>query len=190
VKRDVARLLPISKIVTRNINASRIQRWGSGVLQEAAMYAAYNLRPDRKAGSALAFIVFGSIAAASGVVVQMADHERNGGGKSVIAAVRFSPSATRSTIVSPASPAVSAPHKQQASSLPPNSVQAAPNHAITATTTEVSQPPVAASKKSQKTARSHKRPARGWYDAYAWRRPQADYRRGRRYSYERPDSSW
>ena len=73
------------------------------------MHSAYNLRSDRKAGPALAFIVFGSIAAASGVVVQMAGHERNVDGKSVIAAVPLSRSATLSTIVSPASPAVSAP---------------------------------------------------------------------------------
>jgi len=154
------------------------------------MYAAYNLRPDRKAVPALAFIVFGSIAAASGVVVQMAGDERNVDGKSVIAAVALSPSATLPTIVSPASPAVSAPAKQQASLLPPNSVQAAPIDAITAAAPEVSRRPVAAAKKSQKTALSQKRPARGWYDAYAWRRPHADYRRGRSYAYERPDSSW
>jgi hypothetical protein len=167
-----------------------IQRWGWGVLQEFAMHSAYNLRSDRKAGPALAFIVFGSIAAASGVVVQMAGHERNVDGKSVIAAVPLSRSATLSTIVSPASPAVSAPDTQQTSSLPPNSVQAAPIYPITAAATELSRQPVTASKKSQKTARSRNRPARGWYDAYAWRRPHADYRRGRGYGHERPDSSW
>src|SRR6516164_2556834 len=93
----------------------------------------------------------------------MAGHERNVDGKSVIAAVPLSPSATLSTIVSPASPAVSAPDKQQTSSLPPNSVQAAPIYASTAA--ELSRQPVAASKNSQKTARSQNRPARGWYDA-------------------------
>jgi len=51
--------------------------------------------------------------------------------ESVIAAVPLSPSAMLSTIVSPASPAVSAPDKRQnSSSLPSNSVQAAPNDAI------------------------------------------------------------
>jgi hypothetical protein len=133
----------------------------------------------------------------------MADHGRNVDSKSVAAAVPLRPSATLSTIVSRAPPAVSAPDKQHASSLPPNSVPAVPVDAIAAATPEVSPPPVvdskttevsqqpsAASKKSQKTARSRKGPARVWYDAYAWRRPQADYRGGRRYSYERPDSSW
>jgi hypothetical protein len=127
---------------------------------------------------------------------------------SVIAAVPLSPSATLSTIVSPASSAVSAPDKRQSSSLPSNSVQAAPNDAITTAaaapgttartevpapattaTTEVPRQPVAASKKPQRTARSQNRPHRGWYNAYAWRRP-ADYWRRRGYGHERPSSSW
>src|SRR5215471_10531225 len=49
----------------------------------------------------------------------------------VIAAVPLSPSATLSTIVSPASPTASAPDNPQNSSLPSNSVEAAPNDAIT-----------------------------------------------------------
>jgi len=77
-----------------------------GVLQEFAMHPAYNLYPDRKVGLALTFIVCGSIAGASGVVVQMAGHEPNIDSKSVIAAAPLSPSATLSTIVSPASRAV------------------------------------------------------------------------------------
>src|SRR5262245_22176238 len=130
---------------------------------------------------------------------------------SVIAAVPFSPSATPSTIVSPASPDVSAPE-------PSNSVQAAPNDAITpagaltpaaaapagtartevpsqtaaparTAATEVPRQPVAASKKPQGTARSQNRPHRGWYNAYAWRRP-ADYWRRRGYGHERLSSSW
>jgi hypothetical protein len=121
---------------------------------------------------------------------------------SVIAAVPLSPSATLSTIVSPASPAVSAPDKRQnSSSLPSNSVQAAPNDAITTAaaappttattaTTELPRQPVAAFKKPQKTARSQNRPDRGWYNAYAWRRPHADYGRRRGYGHERPSSSW
>jgi len=169
-----------------------------GVLQEFAMHPAYNLYPDRKVGLALAFIVCGSIAGASGVVVQMAGHEPNIDSKSVIAAVPLSPSATLSTIVSPASRAVSGPDKRQNSSLPSNSVQAASNDAITtaaaapaatSATTELPQQPVAASKKPQKTARSQNRPDRGGYDAYAWRRPH-DYGRGRGYGHERPSSSW
>jgi hypothetical protein len=91
------------------------------------------------------------------------------------------PSATLSTIVSLASPAVSAPDERQNSSLPSNSVQAAPNDAITTAaaapattaTRELPRQPVAASKKPQKTARSQNRPDRGGYDAYAWRRPHA-----------------
>ena len=116
---------------------------------------------------------------------------------SVIAAVPLSPSATLSTIVSPASPAVSAPDKPQNSSLPSNSVQAAPIDAITTAATapattaapELPRQPVAASKKPQRTARSQNRPDRGWYDAYAWHRPHADYVRGRG-GRERPSSSW
>ena len=123
--------------------------------------------------------------------------------ESVIAAVPLSPSAMLSTIVSPASPAVSAPDKRQnSSSLPSNSVQAAPNDAIataaaasatTATTamtatTELPRQPIAASKNPQKMAHSQNRPHRGWYIAYAWRRPHADYGRG--YGHERPSSSW
>ena len=162
------------------------------------MHSAYNLHPDRKAGLALAFIVFGSIGGASGVVVQMAGYEPNVDSKSVIAAVPLSPSATLSTIVSPASPAVSAPDKPQNSSLPSNSVQAAPIDAITTAATvpattaapELPRQPVAASKKPQKTARSQNRPDRGWYNAYAWRRPHADYGRRRGYGHERPSSSW
>jgi hypothetical protein len=78
--------------------------------------------------------------------------------------------ATLSTIVSPASPAVSV-SDQSASPR-----QAAPVDAIAAAVTApptasaiVPQPPVAASKKSQKTARSQNRRERGWYDASARR---------------------
>src|SRR5262249_50033068 len=132
--------------------------------------------------------------------------------ESVIAAVPLSPSATLSTIASPTSPEVSAPDKPQDSSLPSNSVQAAPNDAITTAaaapartartevprqpaapattaTTEVPRQLAAASKKPQRTARSQNRPHRGWYNAYAWRRP-ADYWRRRGYGHERPSSSW
>ena len=117
--------------------------------------------------------------------------------ESVIAAVPPSPSATLSTIVSPASPEVNAPDKPQDSLLPSNSVQAAPNDAIataaaapatTATTamtatTELPRQPVAASKKPQKTARSQNR-------RYAWSQQHANYKRGRGYGHERPSSSW
>jgi hypothetical protein len=75
------------------------------------MRSAYNVHPEfgwpnlrRKAGLALAFIVFGSIAGASGIVVQIAGDERTAGGRAVIAAIHLNPSATLSTVVSPASP--------------------------------------------------------------------------------------
>src|SRR5262249_2764548 len=127
---------------------------------------------------------------------------------SCIAAVPPRPTPTLPTIFPPASSAVSAPDKRQNSSLPSNSVQAAPNDAITTAaaapgttartevpapattaTTEVPRQPVAASKKPQRTARSQNRPHRGWYNAYGWRRP-ADYWRRRGYGHERPSSSW
>jgi hypothetical protein len=113
--------------------------------------------------------------------------------ESVIAAAPLSPGVTLSTIVSPA---VSAPDKQQnSSSLPSNSVEAAPNDAITTATvapatTATTRQPIAASKQPQKTARSQNRLHRGWYIAYAWRRPHADYGRWRGYGHERPSSSW
>ena len=117
--------------------------------------------------------------------------------ESVIAAVPPSPSATLSTIVSPASPEVNAPDKPQDSLLPSNSVQAAPNDAITTAaaapattaatattaTTELPRQPIAASKKPQKTARSQNR-------RYAWSQQHANYKRGRGYGHERPSSSW
>ncbi len=124
------------------------------------MRSAFNVHPEnlrRKAGLALAFIVFGSIAGASGVVVQMAGHEPNADGRSVIAAIPLNPRATLSTIVSSAFPAVSASDIRQSAS-PSNSAQAGTAEAITAvvtapdttSATELPQRPVAASKKSQK----------------------------------------
>ena len=140
-------------------------------MQELAMRSAYNVHPEfgwpnlrRKAGLALAFIVFGSIAGASGIVVQMAGDGRTAGGRAVIAAIHLNPSATLSTVVSPASPLVSA-SAQSAS--PSNPAQAAPVDAIavavtappTTSATELPRQPVAASKKSQKTARRSVVPA-------------------------------
>jgi hypothetical protein len=154
------------------------------------MRSAYNVHPEfscfclspnlrRKAGLALAFIVFGSIAGASGVVVQMAGHEPSADGRSVIAAIPLNPSATLSTIVTSAS-------DNRQSGSPTNSARTAPVDAITAvvtapattSATELPRQPVAASKKSQKTARSQTRRDRGWYDASAWRQQYADYGRG------------
>ena len=149
-----------------------------------------NLR--RKVGLALAFIVFGSIAGASGIFVQMAAEPNTNGG-SMIAAIPINSSATVSTsIVSPASPAASAPDSRRDPAVLSNSVQAAPVDAMTtavtgpaATTavtepavTEAAQQSVAASKKPQKTARQNRRD-RDLYDAYALRQQRADYGRGR-----------
>jgi len=106
-----------------------------------------NLHP--KAGLAVAFIICGSIAAASGLVLQMAGHDANVDGRSVIAAVPLNPGTTLSTIVSPASLAISAPNSRQGTASPSNSPQPAPLNAIppavtaSTTTTEPSQQPVA-----------------------------------------------
>lgn len=92
-----------------------------------------NLR--RKVGLALAFIVFGSIAGASGIFVQMADEPNTNGG-SMIAAIPLNSSATLSTsIVSPASPAASAPDSRRDFALPSNS--APPVDAMTTAATEL-----------------------------------------------------
>src|SRR6516162_3366051 len=129
------------------------------------MRSAQNVHPEfgpwsdlrRKAGSAVAFIICGSIAGASGIVLQVAGHNTNIDGRSVIAAVPFKPGTTLSTIVSPASPAISAPDSRQGTASPSNSLQAAPLKAIppavTASTREatpeLSQQPVAASNSPQ-----------------------------------------
>jgi hypothetical protein len=140
-----------------------------------------------KAACAVAFVVCGSIASASGLVMQMAGHEPNVAGRSVVATIPRDLNATPSAIVSPASPAVSAPDSRQVSASPSNSPQTAPLNAIptpvTASTgegtTELTNQPVAASKKSQKAVRSPNQRNKG-YDAAAWGR----------YAHERPSSSW
>jgi hypothetical protein len=140
-----------------------------GGVQEFAMGSAYNVHPEfgcfclsstlrRKAGLALAFIVFGSIAGASGVVVQMAGHEPNVDGRSVIA-IPLNPNAALSTTISPAPRAVSAPDNRHDSAPPPNSAQATPvdatTTAVTAPTTtaatELAPQPVTASEKFAKS---------------------------------------
>src|SRR5215831_18912988 len=104
---------------------------------------------SRPLAAASAALVCGSIASASGVVVQMAGHE--GDGKSLIASVPLSLGTTLSTIVSPIasppspamsatvpstvasppSPALSAPDNRQGSAPPANSPQTAPPKAAT-----------------------------------------------------------
>ena len=129
------------------------------------MRSAQNVHPEfglwsnlhRKAELAVAFIICGSIAAASGLVLQMAGHDANVDGRSVMAAVPLSTGTTLSTIVSPASPAMSAPNSRQGTASPSNSPQTAPLNAIppavTASTreatTELPQQPVAASNSPQ-----------------------------------------
>jgi hypothetical protein len=123
------------------------------------MSSAHNVHPEsgpwsnlhRKDGRIVAFIVCGLIASSSGLVLQMAGHDANINGRSVIAAVPLNPAALLSTIVSPTSSATSAPDSRQDTTSSLNSAQAAPRNAIpTAVTatrdamTELSQQPVAA----------------------------------------------
>jgi hypothetical protein len=129
------------------------------------MRSAQNVHPEfglwsnlrRKAGCVVAFIVCGSIGGASSLVVQMAGHDANVDGRSVIAAVPLNPGTLLSTIASPASPAMSAPDSRQGTASPSNSPQTATLNAIptavTASTreatTELSQQPVTASNSPQ-----------------------------------------
>ena len=129
------------------------------------MSSAHNVHPEfglwsnlrRKDGRVVAFIVCGLIASASGLVLQMAGHDANVDGRSVITAMPLNPGTLLSTIVSPASPAMSAPDSRQVTASPSNSPQAAPLNAITTAvtassreaTTELSQQPLAASNSLQ-----------------------------------------
>jgi hypothetical protein len=129
------------------------------------MRSAQNVHPEFglwsnlgwKAGCVVAFIVCGSIAGASGVVLQMAGHDANVDGRSVIAPVPLNPSTLLSTIVSPASPATGAPDSRQGTASASNPPQTAPLNAIPTAvtvstreaTTELSQQSVAASNSPQ-----------------------------------------
>jgi len=129
------------------------------------MSSAHNAHPEsglwsnlhRKDGRVVAFIVCGLIASASGLVLQMAGHDANIDGRSIIAAVPLNSGTLLSTIVSPASPAASAPDSRQGTASPVNSPQTAPLNAspttVTASTreapTELPQQPVAASNSRQ-----------------------------------------
>ena len=88
---------------------------------------------SRPLAAASAALVCGSIATVSGAVVQTAGHE--GDGKPVIASVPLSLGTALSTIVapivSPPSPALSAPDNRQGSARPANSPQTAPLKAVT-----------------------------------------------------------
>ena len=161
-----------------------------------------------KLGLALAFIAFGSIAGASGIVLHLAGAEPDGNDGAVIAAAPRHPGAApAASPAAPPPPAVSAPK-----ALPSDPVQTAPAAvmiaaapepaplaapapelpaAITSADAEAAAteshppPPAAAAKKAKKkAARSQGRRDRGWYNAYAWS-PRADYGRGRS-DYGRP----
>jgi len=129
------------------------------------MGSAHNVHPEFDLGSNLrrkdrrvvAFIVCGLIASASGLVLQMAGHDANVDGRSIIAAVPLNPGTMLSTIVSPATPAASAPDNRQGTASPSNSAQTAPLNAsptaVTVSTreatTELPRRPVAASNTPQ-----------------------------------------
>jgi len=88
---------------------------------------------SRPLAAASAAFVCGSIASASGVVVQIAGHE--GDGKSVIASVPLTITTALSTIVSPPSPAGNAPTPSTIAASP-SPAKSAPDHR------QVSAPPV------------------------------------------------
>jgi hypothetical protein len=129
------------------------------------MSSAHNVHPEsglwcnlrRKDGRVVAFIVCGLIASSSGLVLQMAGHDANIDGRSVIAALPLNPGTLLSSIVSPAETATSAPDRRPGiASSPSNSAQTAPRNAIPTavtatrqTTTELSQQPAAASNSPQ-----------------------------------------
>jgi hypothetical protein len=119
-------------------------------------YSSLSPNPYRKARRVLAFIVFGSIAGASGIALQMPGQEPSGG--SVIAAVSPNPSATSSMIVPPASPAARAPDSRQGSASPSNSAPATPIDAITKAATEPA-PTVAATTQPTPTVAATTEPA-------------------------------
>ena len=192
------------------------------------MGSAHNVHPEsglwsnlgRKDGRVVAFIVCGLIASSSGLVLQMAGHDANIDGRSIIAAVPLNPATLLSTIVSPTSPATSAPDSRQGTASPSNSPQTAPLNAaptaVTATrqaTTELSQQPVAASHSPQvaplnaiptavtastreATTELPQQPVAASKSQKAGRSPnqrnqgQYDAAAWGRYAHERPSSSW
>jgi hypothetical protein len=89
-------------------------------------YSALSSKSHHKAGRVFVFIVFGSIAAASGLALQMQSEEIDTERASVIAAASPSPGPTRLGIASPAHPAASVPNSGQESASPPNSAQGLP----------------------------------------------------------------
>jgi hypothetical protein len=190
------------------------------------MRSAQNVHPEFglwsnlgwKAGCVVAFIVCGSIAGASGVVLQMAGHDANVDGRSVIAAVPLNPGTLFSTIVSPAaSPATGAPDSRQGTASASNPPQTAPLNAIPTAvtvstreaTTELSQQSVAASNSPQTaplnalavtasttTTEPSQQPVAASKSQKAVRSPNQrnkgwyDAAAWGRYAHQRPSSSW
>jgi hypothetical protein len=130
-----------------------------------AMGLAHDVHPEfglwsnlgGKTACVVAFVVCGLVASSSGLVLQMAGHNSDIDGRSVITAVPLNAGALLSTIVSPAPPATSAPDSRPGTAPLSNSpqtvsVKAIPT-ALTAssrqTTTELSQQPVAVSNSPQ-----------------------------------------
>jgi hypothetical protein len=177
------------------------------------MSSAYRLHPEsrysspprlhHKLGLAIAFIAFGSIAGAGGIVLHLAGNELDSSGSPVMAAAALKPAAAHATSpTAPPPPAVSAPKAPPSNptqtapvaamiaagpepppSAAPALVAAADAEPAVSAATEPPPPPVAAAKKPKgKAARSQSRRDRGGYDAYAWS-PSAAY--GRR-DYWRP----
>jgi hypothetical protein len=124
----------------------------------------------RVAKLALAFIVLASMAAASQLIVQIAQHEPNTGDAPALAALPFEPDPAPAGLASPAPLAPSAGVQSVSPrSAPSVSPRSAPIEASASLTIK---PPrtqlIAAPKKPRKAARSHnRRRDRDPYDAYA-----------------------
>jgi hypothetical protein len=170
------------------------------------MPSAYNWHPEfgylcpspvlrRKAGYALPFLVFGAIAAASSMVVQMADPTPVTDGRSTAAAIHAGDSPAVSIVSQPAAVVGAAPADVVDAATPETAIPVAtaaspdaivegtPSHLQdTATQTDSAQaapvapPEVTATKPSRKRVAGRKstrsaqnrRRDQGWYNAYAW----------------------
>ena len=136
---------PLNLSTASATNNGSLYRGWSGKAVGSGHISGGIMSQSRPLAAASAALVCGSIASASGVVVQIAGHE--GDGKSVIASVPLTISTTLSSIVSPLSPAgnattpstiasspspaTSAPDNRQVSASPANSPRRAPLNAAT-----------------------------------------------------------
>ena len=172
---------------------------------------------SRPLAAASAALVCGSIASASGVVVQIAGHE--GDGKSVISSVPLTITTALSTIVSPPSPAgnattpatipalpspaTSAPDNRRVPASPANSPRPAPRNAATTganspqtTRLDAFAPAVTASTGpattdlAQEPVPAAKKPQKTARSANERNRGGRDAAGWGRYAHERPTSSW